>query len=227
MSFGFSVGNLFLLGSTAWKALQISRKAFGEHDELTREASALHVVLQRLRHEISKPESLINRPEEPCREELETILADCQKVLGILGSLLVNYNALSTSERNGDQLWQKLKFGNKEMSELPNLRGKLSYYNETISFYLNLVSMGSIGRIEKQIDEAGDDLKDIKSAVNDIATRLSTNSDHEGSVLTAYTDDAENDWKEIRRVLISKGFPTSILSKYRVLIIDYIEELGR
>ena len=227
MSFGFSVSDLFLLGSTAWKALKNSRKAFGEHDELTREVSALHVVLQWLRHEISKPESLINRPEESCREELKIILADCKKVLGVLDSLLVKYNDLSTSERDGDQLWQKLKFGNKEMSELPNLRGKLSYYNGTISCYLNLVSIGSVGRIEKQIDEAGDDLKDIKFAVNDIAIRLSAKSDHEGSILTTYTDDDKNVWKEIRRELIEKGFPSPVLVKHKGLIINYIEELGR
>jgi hypothetical protein len=40
---------------------QNSRRACGAHDELTREVTSLHIVLQRLDTEIKKPMSLINR----------------------------------------------------------------------------------------------------------------------------------------------------------------------
>ena len=60
MSFGYSVGDFVLLTQLAWRSLQNARRACGEHDELAREASSLHVILQRLEIEVSKPHSIFN-----------------------------------------------------------------------------------------------------------------------------------------------------------------------
>lgn len=84
MSFGFSIGDVILLTQIAWNVTQNSRKACGEHDELTREVSTLHVVLKRLQHEIRKPESPINKPADTSREEIELLAGGCHGVLSIL-----------------------------------------------------------------------------------------------------------------------------------------------
>ncbi len=54
MSFGYSVSDAALLVQLAWKTVQNFRRAFGEHVELTREVSSLHVVIQSLEKEASK-----------------------------------------------------------------------------------------------------------------------------------------------------------------------------
>lgn len=136
MSFGYSVSDVFLLGQLAWNATQNARKACGEHGGLTREVSALHVVLRRLEQELKKPESPINTstPGDTCREELQVIMVDCWKVLRVLDKILEKYNALSEKERSGRKLWQRIKFGNGEMADLGDSRSKIILYTSSITF---------------------------------------------------------------------------------------------
>ena len=226
MSFGYSVGDAVLLGQLAWNVVQNSRKACGEHAELTREVSALHVVLQRLEQEVENPESLINKPRETCREGLLEIVAGCGITLGLLDKILAKYNSLSAEERSGRRLWQKVKFGNGEIADVRDLSNKAGFYVSAITFYLNMASIGSIGKIEKQMDETGGDLKVVKSAVNTITTHLISRNKNEDSILTAYPNDDRAVWKELRRDLLKSGFSSSMLHRRKALIMKYIEELG-
>jgi hypothetical protein len=49
-----------LLTQLASQALESSRKACGEYDELTRELNSLHLLLRRIVDEVSKPESVLH-----------------------------------------------------------------------------------------------------------------------------------------------------------------------
>ncbi|KAL6722275.1 hypothetical protein ACLMJK_001382 [Lecanora helva] len=228
MSFGFSIPDVFALGKLAWDTIQKSRSACGEHDELTREVSALHVALKRMQQELDKPESPINKPGETCRGELQVTVADCGQVLQVLDKILTKYNALSEQERSGRKLWQKVRFSNGEMGDLANLRGKLVLYTSTMSFYLNMVSVGTVGRVEQQMHNAGGVLKDLQLAVNSIAAQFSAKSAHEGSisVFTNYADDDKGFWRELRRELVHDGFSSSTIRHHKHTIVKYIQELG-
>lgn len=226
MSFGYSFGDAILLTQLAWTVVQNSRKACGEHDELTREVLSLHVVLQRLEREVAKPESLINRPGGTCGEELEVIVGGCRRVLKILDQILEKYNALSEPEKIGRRLWQKIKFGNGTMMDLADLRSKMTFHASALSLLLNMLSLGTMGRVEQQMNDAGGDLKEIKQVVNGITAHLMTRSNHEGSILTAYPDDDKAVWKDFRRELVVEGFSSSVIDKNKHLIKAYIRELG-
>ncbi|CAD6578141.1 MAG: hypothetical protein ASARMPRED_008550 [Alectoria sarmentosa] len=229
MSFGYSIGDVVSITQLAWKTVQNARKACGEHDELTREVLGLHVVLRRLEQEVEKPGNPINNgnPDDTYKEELMVIVDGCKKVLNVLDQVLTKYNALSEQERSGRKLWQKIRFGNGKMVDLADMRGKLIFYTSSMSLFLNIVSMGAMGRVERQMNDAGGDLKDIKVAVNGITAQLMSSSiRHEGSVLTAYADDDRAVWKEFRRELVEDGFSSSVIRKHKSLIKAYIEELG-
>lgn len=226
MSFGYSISDVISLTQIAWTVVQNSRKACGEHDELTHEVSSLHVVLKRLQREVAKPENPVNKPGDSYWEELEFIARGCHRVLKILDQILKKYNALSEVERSGRKLWQKIKFGNGQMADLADYRSKVVYYTSAMSLWLNMVSIGTMGSVEKQMNDAGGDLKEIKEAVNGIAAHLMAKDRSEGSVLTAYPDDDKAIWKELRRELIGEGFSSSIIGKHKHLIKAYIEELG-
>ena len=229
MSFGYSIGDAVLLTQLAWKTVQNARKACGEHNELTQEVLSLHVVLRRLEHEIEKPETALNgvRSGGSDKEELQVIVNGCQKVLNILDQVLTKYNALGEQERSGKRLWQKITFGNGKMADMAEMRAKLTYYTSAMSLFLNMVSMGTMGRVEQQMNDTGGDLKEIKAAVNGITAHLMSSSiRHEGSVLTAYADDDRAVWKEFRRELLGDGFSSSVIRKHKRLIKAYIEELG-
>ena len=215
MSFGYSVGDAIFLTQIAWRTVQNSRKACGEHDELTREASSLHIVLQRLEQELRKPESMIYRNDDYLGE-LTVIVDGCGKVLRVLEKVLLKYNALSEQERSGRKLWQRIRFGNGELADLADIRSKLVYYTSSSSLFLNILSLGSMGRVEQQMNNAGDELKEIRLAVNGITAHLLA-SDREGSVLTAYTGDDRAVWREFRRELITGGFSSSLIRRHKAL----------
>ncbi len=226
MSFGYSVGDAILLGQLAWRTVQNSRKACGEHNEFTREASSLHVVIRRLEQEIFKPESLINRPNDKYKEELQAIVGGCEKVLQVFNKVLEKYNSLSDKERSTKRLWQRVRFGNGELADMRDLRERMTYYTAALSLFVNMVSMGSIGRVEQQMETAGGDIQEIRIAVNGITAHLLSASNREGSVLTTYAGDEKAVWKEFRKELIEEGFSSSIIRKNKRLIKAYIKELG-
>ncbi len=184
-------------------------------------------MIRRLEQEIRRPTCPINRSNETYKEELGDLINGCEKNLNILDQVLTKYNALSEQERSGRRLWQKIRFGNGTMADLADLRDRLTYYTSAISLFLNMISMGTVGRVERQLNDAGGDLKEIKTAVNEITAKMMSKSKlQEGTILTAYGDDDTAVWKEFRRELIQDGFSSSIIREHKKLIKAYIEELG-
>ena len=226
MSFGFSASDVVLLVQSAWTTVQNSRKACGEYAELTREMTSLHVNLRRLEQETAKPESPINRPSDTCRQDLAPIVDGCRKALDVLDKILGNYNALSDEERSKRKLWKAVRFGNGELANVKDLRLKLTYYTSNLSLFLNMVSMGSMGMVEKQMYEAGGDLKDIRRAVNGITAHLVSGANKEGSVLTDYADDDKAVWRAFRRELVKRGFSSDVIVEHKDTIQAYVQELG-
>ena len=227
MSFGFSTGDVLLLVQLAWTTVQNSRKACGEHAELTCEMISMHINLQRLQQEIAKVESPINRPSDTCRQDLAPIVNGCRRTLDVLNRILEKYNALSDGERSKGKLWKAVRFGNGQLANVQDLRSKLIYYTGNLSLFLNMVSMGSMGIIEKQMCEAGGDLKEIRRAVNEITAHFMTGANKEGSVLTDYADDDKAVWRAFRRELIKEGFSSDVIREHKDTIQAYVKELGR
>lgn len=211
MSFGSSISDIALLVQLAYKTTQGARAACGEYDELTRETSSLHVVLNRLLVEVTKPEGSINRQGGTYVQELKSISGGCEDVLTQLDKILVKYNALSEQERSARRLWKKIRFGSGAVADVAELRSRVTYYTSALSLFLNLISVGTVGEVEKKMDQAGGDLKDIKIAVNSI---------------TAYTNDDRDAWRELRRGLASDGFSDSLIRKHKKRIMAYVKELG-
>jgi len=226
MSFGFSIGDFITLIQLASRVVRDSRKACGAHDELTHEVSSLHTVLQRFKKETEKAKSPLNRPGDSCQDELQSILAGCKKLLETLETVMIKYNSLSQEKRSGRRLWQRIRFGNGEMQDLTELRARLVYYTSALSLFLNMVSIGSVGRVERRMEEAGGDLREIKLAVNGITAHLLGGSKPEGSILTAYADDDKAVWKEFRRELVSEGFSSVTIRKHKNTIKAYVRELA-
>lgn len=226
MAFGWSVSDIALLVRLAYKTTQGARAACGEYDELTRETYALHVILQRLRDEADKPRSFINRPGETYKQELESISSGCQHVLTQLDKILEKYNALSDQEKSFHKLWKQVRFGSGAVADVADLRSKITSYTATLSVFINLVSMKTVGEVERQMNRAGGDLRDIKIAVNGITASLSASAAREGSVFTAYTNDDKDAWRELRRGLMRQGFRDELIRRHMKTIMAYVKELG-
>ncbi|CZR50187.1 uncharacterized protein PAC_00059 [Phialocephala subalpina] len=225
MSFGYSVGDFLALTQLAYKVVQSSRKACGAHDELTRDVTNLHIMLQRLELEKSRPESLLNRSDDNRREELADLSSGCHRVLRVLSQILEKYNALSDEQRSVKKLWQKIRFGNDEMQDLGEIRLKVSTYSSAITLFLNLLAIGSQGKVERFMDSHGEELREMRLSLNWITASLQAKT-REGSVLTSYAEDDKAVWKDFRRELIHEGFRSSMLKRHESVIREYIMELG-
>ena len=225
MSFGYAVGDFLALTQLAWRVVENSRKACGAHAELTREATSLHIVLQRLEREVSKPRSILIQNDDNRGDELAVLSGDCNRVLRVLSRILEKYNALSDEERSVTKLWQRIRFGNGEMQDLNEIRLKVSTSTSAITLFLNLLSIGSQGRVEEFMESQDEGFKEMRQSLNYIAASLQAKS-REGSILTSYAEDDKKVWKEFRRELIKEGFPSAMLSKHKPAIKAYVMELG-
>ena len=185
MSFGFSAGDIGLLVPLAAKIVSNSRKACGEHAELTQQVSGLRSILQRLEEETKDLNGEAEGPRRIYKEELASIAGGCKGNLEKLDKILVKYNSLSDQERGATKLWRRVRFGNGEMVDVADLRGKITYYTSALGLYINIISVGQVGRVEKQMNESGQDLKKIQLAVNDITAYFLSKSTSEGSELSS------------------------------------------
>ncbi|KAM0803198.1 hypothetical protein BDR22DRAFT_897458 [Usnea florida] len=176
MSFGYAVGDMVSLVQSAWKTVQNSWKAY----------------------------SPINHPRDTYKGELRRIVGERSKVLTEVNTGLEKYNTLSQKENSAKKLLQGVVFGNGEIANMRHLREQMTYYTSSLSLFLNMVSMGSIGRVEKQMEKAGGDIEEIRIAVNGIRARLSLIGNRD-SVLTTYEDDDKAVWEEFRKELYQEG----------------------
>ena len=228
MSFGYGISDVVAIGGLAYKVVQNSRKACGEHDELTREVSAFHVVLQRLEIEIARPSSPLTQPDKAGHgQELTGLVRDSRKVLQVLDDILNQYNSLNNSERSAKKLWKKFRFGNGEMADVGDYRAKLVFFTTAISLHLNLATVGTVGRVEQKMIDDGGLLREMKISIDSITANFISKGNHEGSVLTTYADDEKAVWREFRRELINEGFLSTDLKKNMPLIMAYVQELGK
>ncbi len=225
MSFGWSASDIASLVKLAYNTTQGARAACGQYDELTHQVLSLHTILKRLHLEVARPESSINRQESYGRE-LKSIATGCDEVLTQLDKILVKYNALSEQERSARRLWKKIRFGSGVVADVVELRSRVTYYTSALSVFLNLISVGTVGAVEKKMDQAGGDLRDIKAAVNHLTAHFLATERQEGSILTTYTNDDRDAWRELRRGLVKAGFRDSLVRKHMDTIMAYVKELG-
>jgi hypothetical protein len=127
------------------------------------------------------------------------------------------------------KLWQKVKFGNGEMQDLDKIRSELATYTQAITLSLNLVGLGSQGKVEQYMESHGDELRDIKASLNWLTAKFQVKegSTHgERSILSSHHGDDKEVWKMFRRELIQDGFSSKVLSRHKETIKSYVMELG-
>lgn len=226
MSFGFSVSDIAALTALAWTTVQRCRKAGSQHQELTDQVSSVHLVLQRFEREMLARNGTMRAIDHTYREEIGKILSSCQKPLRHMDKILERYNGLENGRKNVRDLYQRVRFSSGEVVNLQQLRTTLTHQTNELTLYLNIILVGALGRVERQLNESGKELREMKVAVNGIAASLIMKASHDGSVLTTYTQDDGGVWRKFRREMIGRGFKSSFLQKNESLIHAYLEELS-
>ncbi|KAF8863412.1 hypothetical protein BDZ45DRAFT_573728, partial [Acephala macrosclerotiorum] len=227
MSFGYGIGDIITVTTLALKAVQNTRQACGQYDELTREVTSLHIVLSRLQHEAETPSSLLLQLSNNEKQELSYVVNSCGEILKVLNAILEKYGMLIEEKRSVTKLWQRVRFGNGEMQDLSMIRGQLSGQTASLALFLHLVSLGSQGRVEREMARQMGALQELQHSI-DLKTSTAPaviTRNRESSILTTYENDDKDFWKEFRRELIAEGCSSEVMARHRDLVVNYVREL--
>lgn len=220
-----------MLSRLAWDALQGSKDAVGENDELTRELLGLYKILSRFQSALANPTSVVNRATDERRKEIEEHAADCEGILKVMNTVLEKYNGMGKEQRRGRKLWQTIQFGNGETKDLKEVRDELSAHTSAITMGFNLCALHYPGRVETTLEMAeeqtrrhGRSLRGIKTSLHWVIANLSREVG-EGSVRSSHANDDKLFWRTLRKELVKEGYDNYTLQKHRRLIRAYVEEL--
>lgn len=224
MSFGYSVNDVLTLIQLSWSAVEGATRACGKHDDLTKEVSSLYDVLAHVYSELSLPESSIGHARSSWKAELGSHLTECETQLRIINTVLDKFNALSSEQKFGKQLWPTVRFANGEDQDLAEIRSRMATYSTAITMSLRLISLGSRGKVERQLSRQKGSLEGIRESVNLALAKMNSTTRHK-SLILAYSNDSKAFWSRLRRELIKDGLSRSALNNKKDLILSYMKEL--
>jgi hypothetical protein len=149
---------------------------------------ALHTAIKELEDEIENPDSILNRTGAGKKSELGLLVRNCMGVLQQLNKLLIKYKSLGTGSKKA---WDRLRWGTENLSDI---REKLIAHTSSLTLFLTTLGTGSLGRIEKKLDEL---IADVQAGRRE-QTVLSIADDDE--------DESEAQWKTWKNELVDDGF---------------------
>ena len=210
MSFGFSVGDFVSLGKLAWNLYKECKAASAQFQEIQNEVISLRTAIQELQDEAENNDSILNRAGIGRKKELDVIMRNCAEVLRELQQLLTRYKSLGTKQK---RTWDRIKFGSEDVQEI---RDKLMFHTSALTLFLTSLGTGSLGRIEKKLDDLAADIRA---------------GHHEPSLITSCDednplDDQDNAWRLLIREL-SEDFTREEIEVHKLEIKSYIRRLIR
>jgi hypothetical protein len=222
MSFEVTAKDLFDLFQLGWKVVNSCRQVCGEQEPLTREVASLYVVVSQLQQEAEKPNSSLHWQDDVSRDELESTIYGCRKLLKVLERVLEKY---AFSRRKGSArkgLFKKIQFGNGEMLSMSEVLEELSVHKAALSLNLRLLTPSSRGSVEWPL---GKKFPGMQQSLHWYMAKIG--SSHDGSSLSSsYSDDERTVWKEIRKGLVRDGWSRHVVKKHRKAIKQYVKNLG-
>jgi hypothetical protein len=131
---------------------------------------------------------------------------NCVSVLQQLNQLLIKYKSLGTRSK---RTWDRVRFGTEN---LQGIRDKLMVHTSSLTLFLTTLGTGSLGRIEKKLDELIADMRAGRRA----ATVLSMADDEE--------DEAEEQWDLWKGELVKEGLSKTELEEHKHWILAKLLE---
>lgn len=217
---GLGVGDIITLTTLAWNAFQNSRKASSAHHEISQELESLYLILHNLKKEAHRPNTLLSDKNNRAWKDLKSILSGCDDILQGTNESLSKYNGLSKETTSGSKKFtMKVKYGNGDMKDIPDIRQKIISYISRITVFLNVLSVSSLGDVR---NDTKDILKELRAYA---ASHPPNHVRDDKSVLTSYGDDDKAIWKEFRRKAIKNGCSSATLDKNMPALLDFMESL--
>ncbi|KAH9205884.1 hypothetical protein DL95DRAFT_470142 [Leptodontidium sp. 2 PMI_412] len=155
------------------------------------------------------------------RTEYDILIRRCEEDLRSFTGLLEKYNALPEKKPSLRKGIQRLKFGNGEMLDLDKMRIRINAHKLTIVMFLQSLGLGSLGRIERRMNED----MELKSLVMWIYARIEANGKGQSDWTSCATEE-KTWWRTFRRQLLRHSIPFQKVDEKKELIMDLFAELS-
>ena len=219
MSFGVSISDIITVISLAKDTVQHCRHAPSDFAEASRVSQSLFLMLEGVKTEYQNLDSPLHK-DDRTRTDFAIHFKNCERSLRPLAELIVKHKRLATSSFS---IIDRARFPKKDYLEY---RGNLAFYTARLSEFLQMVGLGSLGRIEQNIEDIKGDLPIVMSKLDQMCAEFRIMGDRE-SLLSDYTNDEKFVWKTFRRKLIEAGFTSKVLREHEAAIFLRIRELTK
>ena len=129
------------------------KNASADFEEVAREVISLHCAVKEIEEEAANPDSILSRSGDRKKTELANILNHCGTALSQLEGLLQKYKSLGTKHK---KKWDTIRLSSEGLADA---RSKITFHTSTINLFMATMGAGSLGRIEKKLDEIADDVR--------------------------------------------------------------------
>lgn len=150
----------------------------------------MHTALKELEDEIENPDSILNRTGAGKKAELGLLVKNCTGVLQQLNKLLTKYKSLGTTSK---RTWDRLRWG---AENLQDIREKLLTHTSSLTLFLTTLGTGSLGRIEKKLDQLIQDVRAGRKEETIITFTIEENNPDESGI----------HWDLLKGELVDDGF---------------------
>ena len=219
MSFGVSISDIITVISLAKDTVQHCRHAPSDFAEASRVSQSLYLMLEGVKTEYQNLDSALHKVERT-RTDFAIHFKNCERSLKPLAELIVKHNRLGSSSI---RIIDRARFPKKDYLEY---RSNLAFYTARLSEFLQMVGLGSLGRIEQKIEGIKGDLPIVMSKIDQMCAEFRIMGDRE-SLLSDHTDDEKFVWKTFRSKLNEAGFTSNVLREHEAAIFLRIRELTK
>lgn len=219
MSFGVSISDLITVISLAKDTVQHCRHAPTDFAEASRVSQSLYSLLEGVRTEYQNLDSPLHK-DDRTRTRFAIHFKNCERSLKPLAELIVMHNRLGSSSI---RIIDRARFPKKDYLEY---RGNLAFYTAKLSEFLQMVGLGSLGRIEQNTEDIKGDLPMVMNKLDQMCAEIRLMGDRE-SLLSDHTDDEKFVWKTFRSKLNEAGFTSNVLREHEAALFLRIRELTK
>jgi hypothetical protein len=121
------------------------------------------------------------------------------------------------------RIMDRLRISKKELMEL---RGNLAFYTERLFDFLQVIGLGTVGRVERKVDDVKAYLPELMAKLDQLCAEFRLMGDKE-SLLSDHPDDEKIVWKTFRTRLINAGFTSRVLIEREASLFLRIRELTK
>ena len=218
MSFGVSISDVYLVLRTAKDTVHDCRHAPGDFAEASQVSQSLYLLLEGVTSELQNQDSPLLR-DDRTGTDFAIHFNNCETSLKPLAELIAKHKSLATSNK---KFVDRLRFSKKDYLEY---RGNLAFYTAQLSDFLQMVGLGSLGRIEHKVEDIKANLPELMVKIDQMFAEFRLTNDR-SSVLSDHTDDEKFVWKAFRSKLNEAGFTSRVLREHGAAIFLRIRELS-